>query len=215
MGKIEAAAARANLWTSLAERCARLAGAFGWDITPAKLFNAVWPTVLMMGALIWESVPWYFIVPAAVFLFGSLLHLYAGVARALAVQGVKKATLSDVAAACEKASEGFYDFTEARAEEVEELLSISRPGPGEDWSTFHDLRAAKEKAFMHRLKARVGTDIGAAIAMLAPLGIKIDSDLRSLHWADQQARYLGALAKLLRNGHLEEAKALKDHQFFF
>lgn len=207
MSKTETAAARLDLWSSLGERAGKIANAFGWEITLGKIINAVWPTVLVLGGMIWDSVPWYVILPAAIFLFGSLMHLYAGVQRALSVQGVKKTSLADVAAACERSADGFFDFVEARNEEVGRFAIFRNH---EDLDEQRQLEAD----FMRRMKARIGGDVLAAAAMLKPLGIRVNSDLRTLHWADMQARYFQALAKLLREGHLEEARALDPHQAF-
>ncbi|SFO18952.1 hypothetical protein SAMN05428984_2626 [Sphingomonas sp. OK281] len=57
--------------------------------------------------------------------------------------------------------------------------------------------------------------MGAAVGALTSLGIKAESDLRSLHWADSGARFFGAQARLLRGGHLEEAQKLGQRDLFF
>lgn len=197
------------------ERSAKLASAFGWEITPAKIFNSVWPVAIMAGGMIWQRVPWYVTLPVAIFMVGSLLHLYAGISRALAVQGIKNVSLVDAAAACERVERGFYDFIEARSEEVSQVTSIVRPPEGVDWSKFHEGIQAQEQDLMRRLRSRIGSDVAAAVALLNSLDVPAESDLRSLHWADSLARYYGAVGKLLRGGHLKEAKSLDRHKLFF
>lgn len=158
--------------------------------------------------MIWQLVPWYVIVPVAVFLAAGLLNLYAAVRRAIAVQGIKKLALMDVAESCLKVEQRFYEFTEARQQEVSEITSIARPPDGTDWNEWYDKRSVHEQEFMHRLKAKIGADIGAAIARLAVLDINAESDLRSIQWADGTARYFGAVGRLLKDGHLDAARKL-------
>lgn len=128
MAGIEKAAGRLNLWSALIERAGKLANALGWEITPAKVLGAVLPTAALVVNMIYQYVPWYIIVPVGAFALGSILHLYAGVARAAAVQGVKKMSLADAAALCEKVAADFYDFVEARAEEVAGFSNYGRRG---------------------------------------------------------------------------------------
>jgi hypothetical protein len=68
---------------------------------------------------------------------------------------------------------------------------------------------------MIKMKARLGSDVAALMAMFTTLEIDRESDFRSLHWSDSQARYYGAIGKLLRQGLLEEARKLKRHDIFF
>lgn len=209
MGEIEKSASRINLWTALIERFGKLAYSLGWEVTPAKLVNAVWPVTLMSAAMIWQHVPWYVLIPVAIFSIGSLLNLYVGLARARAVQGVKKVSLTDAAAMCEIAARNFYDYVDVRAEEVGSFsphASPSLPWP---------LARAKEEEFMQRMKSRLGGDVGAAVAVLSSLGISVSSDFRSLAWADGLARFFGAQARLLRAGHLEEARKLDIQDLFY
>lgn len=215
MSSIEKAATRVNLWTALLERFGKLANAFGWEVTPTKLVNTVWPVTVLVGGMIWQYVPWYVIIPVSIFAFGSLLHLYAGIARAVAVQGVKSVSMADAAAMCERAARGFYDFVEARTDEVADISNYRHPPDGADVADYWDMQRAKEEALMRRVRERIGGDVGAAVAMLKMLGIDAESDLRSIAWADKLARFFSAQAQLLRAGHLEAAQNLDRHRMFF
>ena len=68
---------------------------------------------------------------------------------------------------------------------------------------------------MRRMKARIGGDVGAAKAALESLGINAESDLRSINSADSMARFYGAQARLLKEGHLDAAQKLDPRSLFF
>lgn len=212
MGRIKDTAASVNLWSALGERGLKIANFLGWEISPSKIINAAWPALLLVGGMIWQHVAWYWVVPCAVFMVGALLHLYAGIARAMAVQGVRKLSLQDAAAACERAEKAFYDFVEARSDEVAAFEEAK--GRRSENVADYDAARMKEDEFMAKMRARIGGDVGAAVAMLKVLGIEAESDLRSLHWADRMTRIFGTQARLLRDGHLEAAQKLNRRDLF-
>jgi hypothetical protein len=72
-----------------------------------------------------------------------------------------------------------------------------------------------EEVVMTKMRARLGSEVGALVAILSSFNIQADSDFRSLHWSSEIARYYGAIGKLLRCGLLEEARKLDRHQLFF
>lgn len=189
-----------------------------WGITPVSIGTAALPVIGVVGAMIFQSVPWYFILPAAVLLISSVIHLYAGIAKARAVQGVRKLSLEAVADACQNFEERYWNFLEDNRGALKEKAEIEArrwdkdPATGIDgWEQARQL----EDNIMRKMKARLGSDVAALMGMFSTLEIEGDSDFRSLHWSDSQARYYGAVGKLLKRGMLEEARKLKRQNIFF
>jgi hypothetical protein len=189
-----------------------------WGVTPASIGTAILPTIGVAAAMIFQSVPWYVVLPVVLFLLGAIFHLYAGIAKARAVRGVKKISLEAVAEACERLEERYWTFLEDHRSDLKEMADIESrrwdrdPATGNDgWEQARQL----ETALMRKMKARLGSDVAALMGMFGTLDIEGNSDFRSLHWSDGQARYYGAIGKLLRRGMLEEARKLKRHDIFF
>lgn len=213
---IEKAAGRFNTWMEFVRNWREIGEP--WGITPRAVASALIGAVVWVAAMIYQSVPWYILAPVALLFTGTLLFFCAGIAKARAVQGVRKISLGAVADACERFEERYWSFIESHGTELKAIADIrsrwpstSDPDPHEIWNK----ERQAEDALMIKMKARLGSDVAALMAMFTTLEIDRESDFRSLHWSDSQARYYGAIGKLLRQGLLEEARKLKRHDIFF
>jgi hypothetical protein len=212
MDRFEKPINRLNTWAEFFRNLKEVGELFG--VTPASIGVAILPTILLVGSMIYQFVPWYWIVVVAIFTVGAFLHLFAGVKKARAVKGIKRLSLDVVAQACETFEERYWNFLEAQKTELRAMNAL-RYGRFEDRSTAWDQERQLEEETMRRMKERLGSEVGALVAMLTPLGINAESDFRSLHWSDELARYYGAIGKLLKRGLLEEAQKLDRHKLFF
>lgn len=173
---------------------------------------------ISVAAMIYNQLPWYLIVPIVLFMFSVCLHLFAGIMKALAVRGVRKISLDAVADACECFEERYWSFQDAHQNDLRAISEIEMrrwDNGGQSMMEVIEQARRLEDELMRKMKARLGSDVGALVAMFKSLGIEADSDFRSLHWSDGQARYYGAVGKLLRNGLLDEARKLKRTDLFF
>ncbi|WP_157014303.1 hypothetical protein [Mesorhizobium xinjiangense] len=212
----EKVAGRFNTWVEFFRNLREIGAP--WGITPSSIVAAT----ILYGGMVWamirEMVPWYVYLPIALLVFGSVFHLYAGIAKARSVQGIRKISLDAVADACERFEERYWNFLEAHRAELKEIADAeARRWGTDDSGSINGWEHARqlETNLMRKMKARLGSDVAALMAMFSTLEIGGDSDFRSVHWSDGQARYYGAIGKLLRQGMLEEARKLNRHDIFF
>ncbi len=212
---IEKSAGRFNTWFEFFRNWKEIGEFFG--ITPKAIIAAVFWAILWAAGLIHGLIPWYFTVPASLAMLAAVLFLYAGIIKARSVQGMRKIKLDDVADACARFEERYWDFLDAHGTDLKEIAQVRNQWPLHDgnphevWNKEREL----EEALMRKMKARLGSDLAAIMAMFSTLGLSGESDFRSLHWSDIQARYYGAVGKLLKNGLLQEARKLDRHKLFF
>ncbi len=166
--------------------------------------------------IVWlhDHLPWWAITAIALTLASLITRLFTELRRAWAVVGIKKLSLETAAIACERFEERYWDFITGHRNEIEAAMSY-RYCVGPNMMTEMETARKAEESIMMKMRARLGSEVGALIAILSSLNIRADSDFRSLHWSSELARYYGTISKLLRQGLLEEAQKLDQHRLFF
>lgn len=214
MGWIQTRAQWLNLWSALLQRTWAFLDAIG---VKTWITGVVWFGLSGVSAMIvWlhDHLPWWAIAAIALLLASLTTRLFAELRRAWAVVGIKKLSLDTAAMACERFEERYWNFIEANQHEIQ--MATINP-----YTTAPDMRVELEKAreveevVMRKMRGRLGSEVGALIAILSSLNIMAESDFRSLHWSNGLARYYGAVGRLLRQGLLEEAQNLDRKRLFF
>lgn len=143
-----------------------------------------------------------------------LLRFYTESRRAWAISGIKQLSTETAAEMCMAVEAKYQQFLQANRREIEGVRA-GRYSRGDDLAARWEEMSKREDALARDLRGWIGGDVAAAVAVLNALGIKAESDLRSLHWADSSARYFGAMGRLLHKGLLEEARSFDRHKLFF
>ena len=220
MQRTERTAERVNLvaslwghgWSALGHLGFR--GAIGAGLL--AILTAVWTFVvratsdLPLWALGIISLAGFVLLATLLFL---CVRLFVEGKRALALHGVKKLSLAEAADLCLTVERRYHEFLRANRQALEELskLQYRNGDPAEDWPRAR----AHEDILCREMRIWMGGDVAAAVGALGQLGIQANSDMRSLHWADQMSRYFGAVGRLLNRGLLAEAKGLDVRSLVF
>jgi hypothetical protein len=214
MGWIETRAQWLNLWSALIQRTWAFLDAIGVTTQIKALFLLIAAGVWAMISWLVGHLPWWATTAIALGLASLTTRLLTDLWRAWAVIGIKKLSLETAADACEKYEQRYWDFITGHQQEIEAAVSHRYCDGASIMAEFEKAQKAEE-IIMTKMRERLGSEVGALIAMLSSLNIQADSDFRSLHWSNGPARYYGAIGKLLRCGLLEEAQKLDRHRLIF
>ena len=213
MGKIDRTVSGINRWAAFGDHVSNAVVALGG---PKIVAVASAILVAGWGALVsWlDQLPFWGISAATLLLVGLTLFAYAALRRAWAVRGIRKIDLSTVADACLEFEQQYRNFLDDNAPKIQEYRALhnsANGSAGENWAKAH----AIDDELSARMRDRLGGELAAVIAQCSALGIKVDSDFRSLHWSSRVARHVGGLGRLLKGGLLEEARSLDRYSLFY
>lgn len=211
MERVEKAAGRLNVWSSLGERIFKIAEWVGLSIAPRDVIVTAGLAGTYVWSLVREGLPWYLVVPLGVLAIGAGLHLFAGIRRAISVRGLKSLDIQALGRDCQQLRSDLFDFLVSR-QEAAPNRNAGIHAPREQCDRL--MEAAWEAGVNHsrqteaRMIQRFGHRMVALSHQLKQAGIAPPDLWGFSHNAPNIAAHIGAVGELLERGLLKEARDL-------